>query len=66
MLDRFWLWAEKSRWRLSGSLFIIGAANAVGFFWNYHRGPVYAFFDALFAIPFLVASVWYLLEYRNT
>jgi hypothetical protein len=65
MLQRFWFWAEKSRWRLSGSLFIIGAGNAVGFFWNYHRSPVFAFFDALFAVPFLAASVWYLLEYRN-
>jgi len=22
MLERFWLWAEKSRWRLSGLLFV--------------------------------------------
>jgi hypothetical protein len=45
MLERFWLSAEKSRWRLSGLLFVIGAVNAVGFFWHYHRSPVFAFFD---------------------
>jgi hypothetical protein len=61
MLDKFWRWAGKSRWRLSASLFVIGAANAVAFFWHYHGSPVFAFFDALFAIVFLGVSVWSLL-----
>jgi hypothetical protein len=47
---------------LSGSFFVIGAANAVGFFWNYHRSPIFAFFDVLFAIPCLAACVWFLLS----
>jgi hypothetical protein len=58
MLERFWLWAAKSRWRVSGFLFVIGAANAAGFFWHYHRSPVFAFFDVLFAIVFLGVSAW--------
>jgi putative flippase GtrA len=65
MLERFWTWAEKSRERLSGSLFVIGAVIAVGFFWHYHRSPIFALFDAKFAIHFLAASARYLLELRN-
>jgi hypothetical protein len=61
MLERFWLWAGKSRWRLSASLFVIGAVNVAGFFWPYHRSPVFAFFDALFAVVFLGISAWSLL-----
>jgi hypothetical protein len=57
MLERFWLWAGRSRLRLSGFLFVIGTVNAAGFFWHYHRSPVFAFFDALFAIVFLGISV---------
>jgi hypothetical protein len=62
MFERFWLWAGKSRWRLRASLFVIGAGNAVAFFWHYHRSPIFAFFDALFAIVFLGASIWSLLS----
>ena len=61
MLERFWLWAGRSRLRLSSFLFVIGAVSAAGFFWHYHRSPVLAFFDALFAIVFLGISVWSLL-----
>jgi hypothetical protein len=57
MLERFWLWAGRSRFRLSGFLFVIGAVNAAGFLWHYHRSPIFAFFDALFAIVFLGISV---------
>lgn len=65
MLERFWLWAGRSRWRLSGFLFVIGAVNAVSFFWHYPRSPVFAFFDALFAVVFLGVSVWSLLTGAN-
>jgi len=61
MFDDFWYWIKKSRWRLSGSFFVIGAVNVVGFFWHYHRGAiVLAIFDAIFAFGCLAASVWYL------
>jgi len=28
----------------------------VGFFWNYRRSPIFAIFDAVFAIGFLAAA----------
>jgi hypothetical protein len=65
MLERFWLWARKSHRRPSASLSAIGAGNGVGFFWHYHRSPVFAFFDALFAIVFLGISVWSVLTGSN-
>jgi hypothetical protein len=53
---------RKKPGRLSGSFFVIGAANAMGFFRNYHRSPIFAFFDVLFAIPCRTACVWFLLS----
>jgi hypothetical protein len=62
MLERLWLWADKSPWRVAGILFVIGAGNAAGFFWHYPWAPVRAFFDSVFAIGFLGAAGWKALE----
>lgn len=62
MFERLWRWPEKSPWRLTAVFFVIGAGNAVGFFWHYPKAPVRAFLDAAFAVGFLGLAAWRLLQ----
>jgi len=62
MFARFWNSANASPWRLSGAFFVIGAVNAVGFFWHYHSSPIVAFFDAVFAIGPPGGAGWIVLQ----
>jgi hypothetical protein len=62
VFERLWLWTDKSPWRLTAVFLVIGAGNAIGFLWHYPWAPVRAAFDAVFAVGFLGAGVWHLLQ----
>jgi hypothetical protein len=62
MLDRLWLWAQRGKWRVAAIFFLLGAVTVGAFFWNYHHAPVFAVFDAVFGVSFLLAAGWCALE----
>lgn len=50
MWRSFQFWLEEKPWRGRTFFILIVVLNAYGFYYNYSRAPVFAFFDLLFVV----------------